>query len=465
MNEERAGREGSSRGSGGSRDAFGAAGGPPGESGGLPRQGEQARGAGLGRRRAAAAPEFGPADLAAALSHSVSAIGTSGPPRAGLARIRRRAKARQRRRTVMASSAGVLVLAIGVGAATGSSFNIVPVLTGVVGLGHGSGSDGAPSPMPLSGGSGQVRTVRPSAATVGKKGPAIGPGAPAAVSAALAATGIPACTAADLKMTASVDSVIGGVSYGHVEAVANTTCAVAGPPQLQVENAAGTAVGSVVILQHEASDGSVLPSVSTWGVVLKLQAGQGYDFQFAWAPDACPTGGSGTAGATGGASPSGGQSTAASPGPSGASGAPNAAASGAANGGANAGAPGQSAETAYSLSYLVGSAMPNAPVGLNAACGATVYVTDIYNEGAYPLAQQPTAAPTPQPSTTSAPAAPSQSPTTQPPTSAAPTTTSTSPAPPSSSPTTATATPSASSPTTTGDNNAGNSTPDAPTSS
>ena len=423
MNEERASREGSSRGSGGSRDASGAAPGP------VPRQAEQGSGAGAGRRRAAPA-EFGAAELAAALQQSVSAIGTSGPPRAGLARIRRRAKARQRRRTVMASSAGVLVLAMGVAAATGRSFDIVPVLTGVVGLGGGAASSGSSPATPQSaGGSGQVRTVRPPAASVGKKGPAIGPaGLTVGTSPALAATGVAQCTAADLRTTTTVDSVIGGVSYGHVDAVATTTCAVAGPPMLQVQNAAGTAVGSVVILRHESSDGSQLPNLPTWGAVLKLQPGQGYDLQFAWAPDSCAgVGAGGATGLSGTAGGAGGQSAAASSGA----------------GSSAAGAAGRAAASGYTLSYLIAGATPTAPVDLNAACGATVYVTDVYSQGEY-LLPLPSTTPTPQPSTSSAPA-PSQSPTTQPPTSSAPSSTSTSPAAPSDSATTSSGTATASS--------------------
>jgi hypothetical protein len=169
---------------------------------------------------------------------------------------------------------------------------------------------------------------------------------------------------------------------------------VAGPPVLQVQNVAGTAVASVVILKHVASDGSVLPNTTTWGAVLKLQSGQGYDFQFAWAPDACPAA----------ASPSGAS----------ASGASAAASSGA----------GKSSETGYSLSYLVAGITPTAPVDLEAACGATVYVTDVYKQGAYALPQPP-ATPSPQASTSSAPA-PTQAPTSQPPTSVAPTTSATS---------------------------------------
>ncbi|HTJ67891.1 MAG TPA: hypothetical protein VL551_10210 [Actinospica sp.] len=335
-------------------------------------------------------PELDTRELAAALQRSVASIGAAGPPRAGLTRIRKRAKARQRRRTVMASSAGVLMLAVVLGSVTGSKFNIVPVLTGVVGLGGNSTSSGAPSPSPHGGGSGQVRTVRPPAAVAGKKGPAIGPVLPAASPSALASAGIPQCTAADLKTTATVDSVINGVSYGHIEAVANTTCAVAGPPVLQVENVAGTAVASVVILKHEPSDGSALPDTSTWGAVLKLQSGQGFDLQFAWAPDACP--------AVASASPS----TSASP------------------------AASTSPESAYSLSYLVAGTTPTAPVDLEASCGATVYVTDVYNQGAYALPQPP-ATPSPQASTSSAPA-PTQGPSSQPPTSGAPSTSATSPA-------------------------------------
>ena len=419
MNEERAGGEGSSRGSGGSRgetSGFDGSSGFEGEgSVSVPRQGEQGQGGpgeGVGRRRAGAA-ELDVTELAAALERSVAAIGAAGPPRAGLARIRRRAKARQRRRTMMASSAGVLLLGMVVGAVTGSSFNIVPVLTSVVGLGDGSTSSGAPTASPQAGG-GQVRTVRPSAAVAGKKGPAIGPVLPTATPTALAATGVAQCTAANLKTTTSVDSVIGGVSYGHVEAVATATCAVAGPPVLQVENVAGTAVSSVVILRHESSDGSQLPNVATWGAVLKLQAGQGYEFQFAWAQDACT--GSSAGGATGAAGTAGTAATGgASPG---------------VHSGAT-GAAGQSAETAYSLSYLVAGVTPTAPVDLDASCGATVYVTDVYGQGAYPLPQPPTS-PTAQAPTSSAPA-PSQSPTTQPPASGVPSSTDTTPVSPSSS--------------------------------
>jgi len=427
MNEERAGREGSSRDSGGSRDeAFGA----DGPFAAVPSQAEEGRGTGAGRRRAIAA-EFGATELTAALQHSVSAIGAGGPPRAGLARIRRRAKARQRRRTVMAGSAGVLVLAMSVAAVTGSSFDIVPVLTSVVGLGGGSTSSGATPSTPYSGGSGQVRTVRPPAAAAGKKGPAIGPlTSSASTSTALAATGVAQCTASDLTVTGGVDSVIGGVSYGHIQAVATTTCAVAGPPALEAENAAGTAVGTVVILRHETSDGSQLPSVSTWGAVLKLQAGQGYDLQFAWAPDACA--GSGTNGAGDGSTTSA------------ASGGSSAAASSGSGSAAGAGAANQSAESAYSLSYLVAGVTPVQPVPLDATCGATVYVTDIYGEGAYPLPQPP-ASPTPAPSTSSAPA-PSASPTTQPaPSGTSAASSSTSPAAPSSSATSSSAAATASS--------------------
>jgi hypothetical protein len=336
-----------------------------------------------------------PEELAAALQRSVAAIGADGPPRVGLARIRRRAKARQRRRTVMASSAGVLMLAVVVGSVTGSKFDIVPVLTGVVGLG-GNSTSGAPTATPHAGSSGQVRTVRPPAAMAGKKGPAIGPVTASATPSALASAGVPQCTAADLTAKATVDTVINGVSYGHVDAVASATCAVAGPPMLQVENLAGTAVRSVVILEHESTDGSQLPAVATWGAVLKLQAGQGFTLQFAWAPDECSAAATGSAAAGGSASPS---------------------LSAPAN---------QSPESTYSLSYLVSGTTPTVPADLQAACGATVYVTDIYRPGAYapPVA---TASPTPQASTSSAPA-PTQAPTTQSPASSSPTTASPSPA-------------------------------------
>jgi hypothetical protein len=381
----------------------------PGRSGyGLPRRpadhadhadyaaAESGRHGGGGRRRAGAA-EFGEAELADALQRSVSAVGAAGPPRAGLARIRRRAKARQRRRTVMAGSAGVLLIAVALSAVTGNSFDIVPVLTGVVGLG-GSHSSSGDNPSPRGGTGAQVRTVRPPADAAGKKGPAIGPDAASGVPTALAATGLPQCGPADLSTVTTVDAVIGGVAYGHVEAVAQRACAVAGPPVLQVENAAGTAASSVVILQHEQSDGSQLPNVGTWGAVLKLQPGDGYDLQFAWASDGC------------GASVSASGGTA-SPSTTGATGAPSGA--------------GQSSASAYTLSYLIGNSTPTEPVDLTASCGATVYVTDIYPKGEYPTAKPPQS-PSAQPSASSSPAT-TPSPTTGSP-SSAPTTAGTSPA-------------------------------------
>jgi hypothetical protein len=355
-----------------------------------------------GARRRAAADPLDSAELAAALQRSVAMIGASGPPRAGLTRIRRKAKARQRRRTVMAGSAGVMFMAMAISVVTGNSFDLVPVLTSVVGLGGGGGgSSQARGAAGRPQDPGPVRTVRP---TAGRKGPAIGPDALTASPAALAATGVDACAAADLTTVASVDSVIGGVSYGHVEAVAQRTCAVAGPPVLQVANDTANAASSVVILRHNPSDGSILPPVPTWGAVLVLQAGQGYDFQFAWAPDACPaprSSGTATPGASGGVS-----APAASTGPT------------------SSGGP--AASGTYQLSYLVTPASPTSPVTLDAACGATVYVTDVYTRGFYPL-PAPDVPSTPQPtSSTVAPNSPaassslSSAPVSAPPTSSAP---------------------------------------------
>ena len=370
-----------------------------------------------GRRRVAAQAPLDSGDLAQALQRSVAAIGTAGPPRAGLTRIRRRAKARQRRRTVMAGGAGVLFVAMAVSVLTGKSFDIVPVLTGVVGLGGGDGDGGgatSSSPSAAADGPGQVRTVRP---TGGLKGPAIGPGVVAATPSALAASGVGACGATDLTTVASVDTVIGGVSYGHVEAVAAHTCAVAGPPVLQVENAAANAASSVVILRHTPSDGSQLPRVPTWGTVLVLHEGQGYDFQFAWAPDTCPAAAS-SAGPTGGSGGSSGGGSGAGP----ASGGPSAV-TGTAAGSANAGD--------YQLSYLVTATSPTSPVTLQAVCGATVYVTDVYARGAYPLPEPDAATPTPPPSSASA--APSSAAPSPP-----PSTTASAPAPSSAAPSTGT---------------------------
>jgi hypothetical protein len=58
----------------------------------------------------------------------------------------------------------------------------------------------------------------------------------------------------------------------------------------------------------------------------------------------------------------------------------------------------------YTLGYAVTGTTPTAPVTLTAACGADVFVTDIYKPGAYPLPRT-TASRSPIPSTSSAPPA------------------------------------------------------------
>jgi len=96
---------------------------------------------------------------------------------------------------------------------------------------------------------------------------------------------------------------------------------------------------------------------------MSLKAGQGYEFQFAWATTACPQ-----------------NSVSPTPSP------PNVPA----------------ATSMYYLGYAVTGTTPTAVVTLNAPCGAQVYVTDIYDNGAFPLPKAPASSP-PVVSTSAAP--------------------------------------------------------------
>jgi hypothetical protein len=284
---------------------------------------------------------------------------------------------------VAAGSAGILMLAVAVTMATGARFDIVPTLTGASGA-NGGGAPGTQS------GSGD--NTHPSAAangnhavwptgSPGKTGLAIGPVAPVvATPSAAAAAQMPLCTATSLKTSTTMGPTINGVAYGHVDAVAQSSCVTVGPPVLTVANLAGTASSSINILKENTAAASQLPPVPTWGRTIALKAGQSYEFQFAWAATACTQGS---------ASPVASSTAAAS------------------------------ATSMYYLGYAVIGTTPTGVVTLNAPCGAQVYVTDIYNTGAFPLPKgsapsppvvSPSSAPPPPPSSAPPPPPPTTAP-------------------------------------------------------
>jgi hypothetical protein len=317
--------------------------------------------------------------LGVALRSRVARIGVAGPPLGGLARVRHRARARQRKRAALAGSAGVLVIAVAVTLATGDRFDIVPTLTGTAGNGSGSVSgnraDGSAADHGTAAAANGGRVVWPTAGST-KTGPAIGPGAPVTgTPAAAAAAKVPLCAASTLTTNTMLGPTIGGVVYGHVDAVATSACVVVGPPVLAVTNGAGTAAGSVLIFKEDTKVAPALPKVSSWGTAMVLAAGAGYEFQFAWVGAQCPQE-SGTASPT--VSPA-------------------------------------TSTTTYTLGYAVTGTTATAQVTLTAACGADVFVTDIYKPSAYPLptaASQsavPSGSATAAPSTTAPPVQPTTS--------------------------------------------------------
>lgn len=305
-------------------------------------------------------------DLARALRSRMAVVGAAGPPPGSLERIRRKARTRQRNRVMLAGSAGVLMLAMAVTMATGDRFDIVPTLTGAVGLGGGSGpggQGGGPNSAQASAAGNGDQVVWPTGSG-GKTGLAIGPVAPVlATPSAAAAAKVPLCTADSLKTSTTLGPTIQGVEYGRVDAVAQSSCVVVGPPVLTVANEAGTAGASVVILKEDRTQAPLLPQVPTWGSTMVLSAGKAYQFQFAWDSAPCPL-------------------ASVSPSPS----------------------PSPGLDTTYYLGYAITGTTPTAVVTLTANCGAQVYVTDIYAPGAFPLPK----APVPPPTASSSPAAPPQ---------------------------------------------------------
>jgi hypothetical protein len=330
-----------------------AQGGPPGRPAARGRDGHSEPMAGRHRAVGTAGRDPFAESLGEMLRSKVVGVGAGGPPPGGLARVRRKALARRRTRAVLAGGAGALAFAAVVAVAAGNHFDLVPSLTGAAGPGAVSGP-GTHASVPAvgqraSGAFNDGRMLGPNSAA-GKTGPAIGPGRPVtAVPPAVSAARLPLCSAATVVVTATVDLTVGAVAYGHVDALALSACVAVGPPVLTVTNQAGDAAASVRILRADTTLASALPQVTTWGALMLLSPGQGYQFQFAWAASQCSQ-------AVGTPSPS-------------------------------ASAPPNHIE--YSLGYAVAGTTPNAVVPLRAPCGAQVFVTDIYRPGAYLLPKTP----------------------------------------------------------------------------
>ncbi|HEV2640524.1 MAG TPA: hypothetical protein VGX23_35670 [Actinocrinis sp.] len=317
--------------------------------------------AGDGADRDAAA--LHPADLSVLLRAAVSGVGAGGPPPGGLARVRRKAKVRQRNRAVLAGTASVLVIVLGVSVATGGRISLVPSLTSVVGLGpgnsHPQSGSGQTGQNPAAAGETSHPVWPWTGPSAHATGPAIGPGAPAtAPPASPGASPTPLCTSAMLGISTVLGVTAGDTRYGLIDVTPQTACVTSDPPMVEVTNAAGTAAASVQILTADHSGPPQLPVIGAGGTSMVLQAGQPYEFQFAWVAPGCPDPGS---------SPSAGSGDGA-------------------------------AGTAYSLHFAVPGSAAVPGVTLNAACGAQVYVTDVYQRGAYPT---PTPTPTPAAPTTS----------------------------------------------------------------
>ena len=96
------------------------------------------------------APDYGPAELTAALHTTVARIGAGGPQATGLVRIRRAVRVRRQRRAVMAGGASVLLAVMATGALIGNGFGVLS-LVGVA-KPHGARSSPGDGGQPQRGG-------------------------------------------------------------------------------------------------------------------------------------------------------------------------------------------------------------------------------------------------------------------------------------------------------------------------
>jgi hypothetical protein len=336
--------------------------------------GDESSGAGQG---------FDPNELRDRLHHVVDGIQ---PRPDALDRLRRGVPMRRRKRAAVSVTATAFAL-VGVGVASASAIGLVdrPAAGAgrlASGSQHGGGIqqststalqiNGSPGTNQQPGGTGAPGPTQ--TVVAGNPPPASPPRSAGTASAA------PECTPSAIgKLSVVIDSTSGGVTYGHVDGVDLVGCQISGQPQ----------VVAAVLLPSPQQSGMSVPQVRSGGTrytglanvpdsatSVLLTPGQHVQAQFAWVPQACQTP-TQTSAPEAGTVPTSSASTATG-GPQTPTASPTT----------------PPAPTTYAVSFTFAATgargdQSTASTNLSGQCGVTLYTTDDYRAGQYPLPTAP----------------------------------------------------------------------------
>ncbi|NUR60664.1 MAG: hypothetical protein HOV87_18680 [Catenulispora sp.] len=321
-------------------------------------------------------------------------------PRPGTLDVLRRAvPARRRRRNAALATTAVTVFAVSAGATLavrGSLHSDEPKRAGSTDVGNlmSAGSNGVPGggsghgPGPISG---QQMSSAPSALTsaatsatsLSQTSKALPPpsSSSAPTSAATSAPGLSPCQSSSVLAVVGIQNPPnGGVTYETVIGTVKTACTLFGTPTLLVSGGTGAA-GGVPQSKPDPVAAPLLAGVPA-GRMLTLQAGDRFEFQYAWVPAACPSQPPATSGPTSSAATSSPTNPTVTP--------TTAASSVLATSGTSSPAPtqpptpasstssGVRTASSYSVSFALSGTRAQQTATFAAACGATLYVTDYF---------------------------------------------------------------------------------------
>jgi hypothetical protein len=291
-----------------------------------------------------------------------------------LERLRHAVPARRRRRSaVMAGTSALAFVAICAVATHGAPGWVASVTrsverTATIGgaggaseQGNGTNGSSASEQQGRTGGAGDPSVSASGTANAGESATTPTPRPSLTMSPRPGSPALPPCGAAMLSQpTIATDSVVNGVTYGHVDGTVQKACNLAEQPSVAVVSTESSAP-TVATVPNSSAHYQGLPDVTSTASTIALTTGSSYEFQFAWVPASCPS-------AQGSSSEGTGADSSQPPATPTPTDSPTAQA------------------TTYQLSYTATANGPTGTMTLSAACGATVYVTDVYNGGQYPLA-------------------------------------------------------------------------------
>jgi hypothetical protein len=327
-------------------------------------------------------------------------------PRPGtLDMLRRAVPARRRRRQAALATTAVTVFAVGAGATLavrGALDSGEPRRAGSTDVGNllstggtgvpGGGSGHGPGPVggqQMSSASSAFTTAVTSATSLSQTSKAPPPSSSAPnTGATTTPPGLPPCQSSSVAAVVGVQNPpIGGVTYETVIGTVKTACILTGTPTLAVSAVAGVGGGVGGGVSQVKPDPAIAPLLAgvPAGRTLMLQAGDRFEFQYAWVPAACSSQPPATSAAT---------SSAATSSPTNPTELPTTPTTIATSAPATSGTPAPTptrpptpassssssvrTTSSYSVSFALSGTQPQQTATFAAACGATLYVTDFF---------------------------------------------------------------------------------------